>query len=174
MAMDAITNPKELKRHQKIVAGITLNESELNPQWIRKRGWKVVPVEGTGHFSAAKIATLVAALREAGCERCIAIATESVEPDGVPGYSFSTSEEEFQHFNDECGLFRYLLTDEKQDWAISCSEWYNLFAGKSELLQAMLGKSIAEAREEFLSFAKLLAEGSDEPLLRIAKRYSEL
>lgn len=172
--MDIISNPKELLRYQKLVAAITVNECEFDPQWIKKQGWKVVPVEGNGHFAAGQIATLVAALREAGYDRCVAIATESVEPDGVPGYSFAVSEEEFRSFNAECGLFRYLLTDAKRSWAISCSEWYNLFAGKPELLESMLGRPIAKAREEFLTFANSLAKGPDEPLLRVAKHYTAL
>lgn len=170
--MDAISNPKELLRHQKSVAAMIVNECDLDPQWIKKHGWKVVPVEGTGHFSAAQIAALVAALQ--GYGRCIAIATESVEPDGVPGYSLAISEEELRSFNAECGLFRYLLTDAKRSWVIACSEWYNLYAAKPELLESMLGKPVATAREEFLTFANLLAKGPDEPLLRVAKRYAAL
>ncbi len=172
--MDIISNPKELLRYQKLVDAITVNECDFDPQWIKKHGWKVVPVEDTGHFAAGQIATLVAALHEAGYDQCIAIATESVEPDGVPGYSFPVSEEEFRNFNAECGLFRYVLTDAKRSWAISCSEWYNLFAGKPELLESMLGRPIAKAREEFLNFANLLAKGPDEPLLRVAKHYAAL
>jgi hypothetical protein len=170
--MDVISNPKELLRHQKSVAEMIVNECDFNPQWIKKHGWKVVPVEDTGHFSDRQIAALVVALQ--GYGRCIAIATESVEPDGVPAYSLAISEEEFRSFNAECGLFRYLLTDAKRSWAIACSEWYNLFAAKPELLESMLGKPVAKAREEFLTFATLLAKRPDEPLLRVAKRYAAL
>jgi hypothetical protein len=173
-AMNEISNPKELSRWQKSVAEMILHNGDFHPEWIKKHGWKVVPAEDTGHFSPREITTLVAALQGAGYERCIAIATESVEPDGVPGYTLSISAEEFQNFNTQRGVFRYGLTDAKRSWAISCNEWYNLFAGKPELLESMLGKTIAAARKDFLGFATLIAKRPDEPVLRVAKHYAEL
>jgi hypothetical protein len=172
--MNPISNSKELSRYKVWTAGMTQNQCDFNPEWIKKHGWKVVPVEDTGHFATEQIATLVPALQKAGFDQCIAIATESVEPDGVPAYSLAISAEDFQSFNAECGLFRYLLTDAKRSWAISCGEWYNLFAGEPELLEKMLGKPVAAAREEFLSYANSLAKGQNDPLLRIAKHYAAL
>jgi hypothetical protein len=67
-----------------------------------------------------------------------------------------------------------MLTVEDRMWAISCNEWYNLFAGTPELLEAMLGKPVDQAREEFLSFATAVANGPDDPLLQVAKHYAGL
>ncbi len=176
--MNAITNPIELGRYTDMFSEMMLKESqkenEFSPEWVRKRGWRVVPVEDSAHFASVEIAVLVPALRKAGYDHCLAIAMQSVEPDGVPCYSLSISEEEFRTFNAECGLLRYLLTEENRNWAISCSEWYNLFAGPPGLLEGMLGKSIEEAREEYLTFAAAIAEHSDEPLLEVARHYAAL
>ena len=84
------------------------------------------------------------------------------------------TERDFGNFNAECGLFRYILIDEAQSWAISCNEWYNLFATDPALLEAMLGKSIESARQEYLRFATQLARQPDEPLMRVARYYAEL
>jgi hypothetical protein len=59
--------------------------------------------------------------------------------------------------------------------AISCNERYNLFAGKPELVRALLGKPTEQARQEFLEFASLLTKSKeDEPLLQVAKHYATL
>jgi hypothetical protein len=146
---------------------------EFNDEWVQQCGWKVVPVEDACHFAPDEIETIVPALLDAGYSECVAVATEPLDP--APAcYRLSISAEDLREFNRVCGPFRYLLMDEDQNWALSCSEWYNLFAGKPELLEAMLGKPISEAREEYLSFATALAKSPDEPLLQVAKRYAAL
>jgi len=69
-----------------------------------------------------------------------------------------------------------VLTTDDRTWAISCGEWYNLFGGKPELIEAMLGKSIEQARQEFQEYATLLATGQnpDESFLRVAEHYAVL
>lgn len=175
--MKPITEKAQVEHYQALVREMTLtdpNQSyKFNDEWVHRRGWKVVPVEDTCHFAADEIATLVPVLRRAGYSECVAVATEPLDP--APAcYRLSISEEDLREFNKECGPFRYLLTDEDRAWAISCNEWYNLFAGKPELLEAMLGKPIEEARAEYLSFATALAKKPDEPLLEVAKHYAAL
>ena len=175
--MKPITEKAQVERYQALVREMTHADPnrgyEFNDEWVQEQGWKVVPVEDACHFSPEEMSTLVSVLGGAGYSECVAVATEPLDP--APAcYQLSVSEEDLRSFNKECGPFRYLLTDEDRTWAVSCNEWYNLFAGKPELLEAMLGKPISEAREEYLSFATTLAKKPDEPLLQVAKHYAAL
>jgi hypothetical protein len=127
------------------------HEYELDPGWLRNHGWKVMPVEDGNHFAPDDIALIVLALKKAGYSECVVAATEPLGPLSV-FYSVLITEDDFRNFNAECGLFRYLLTVEDRSWAISCNEWYNLFAGNPEMLEAMLGRSIEQARQDYLRF----------------------
>jgi hypothetical protein len=50
-----------------------------------------------------------------------------------------------------------------------------LLAGDAELIEAMLGKTIPAAREEFDAFAKQPAHGNPEyPPLKISQHYAKL
>jgi len=131
--MKPITETTQVEHYQELVREMTHADAhrgyEFNDEWVQRRGWKVVPVEDTCHFAAEEIATLVPVLRGAGYSECVAVATEPLDP--APAcYRLSISEEDLREFNKECGPFRYLLTSEDRTWAISCNEWYNLFAGK--------------------------------------------
>lgn len=175
--MQPIKEELEVQHYQKLLGEMMereLNRTyEFNPEWIRQHEWKVVPVEDTGHFALEEIAAIVPALKKTGRDECIAIATEPMDPAPIC-YRLSISEEGLRAFNQECGLFRYVLTDESRIWAISCNEWYNLFAGNPEILEAMLGQPIDQARQEFLDFATLLAKTPEDPLLKIAQRYAAM
>ena len=173
--MNAITEPDLITHFRKLAAELTIavenREYELAPERLRSHGWKVVPVEDGNHFTADEITQIVSALKSYGYNECFAVATEPVTP--LPSrYRLSISEEEFRRFNSECGLFRFLLTTEDQSWAISCNEWYNLFAAKPELLEALLGKPLEQARQDYLKFASELAKSPDEPLLLVSSHYS--
>jgi hypothetical protein len=56
-------------------------------------------------------------------------------------------------------------------WAISCNEWFNLFAGPPTFVERMLGLPIQQSREEFLAYAKLVEQGPEGPLVEIARFY---
>ena len=141
---------------------------EFDNEWVQKRGWQVVPSEDTCHFAYTEILAIVGALRSAGYNECLVIASEPVDP-SPSCYRLTLSEEDFLEFNAECGPFRFVLTDDTVSWAISCNEWYNLFAGKADLVEALLGKTIARAREEFLVYASLVEQGDPNgPLMRVA------
>jgi hypothetical protein len=171
--MTPITSESLVKQFRDLASEMTTNECEFSTEWIRKRGWKVVPVEDGNHFAPQDVAALVSALRKAGYGECIAVATEPLGK--LPAcYRISITEEDLQNFNAECGLFRYVLMDEARSWAISCNEWYNLFAADPGLLVAMLGKSIESARQEYRDFAMQLSKQPDEPLMRVANHYAEL
>jgi hypothetical protein len=146
---------------------------EFNLDWVRERGWEVVPVERAQHFIPEEITTIVSALAQAGYSECVAVATEPLDP--LPAcYGLSISEDDFREFKKECGLFHYLLTDKNRTWAISCTDAYNLFAGPHELLEAMLGKSIKEAWQTYWDF---IAQPSMDPnglLHKSANRYASL
>jgi hypothetical protein len=174
--MQPIIDGPEIKSCQALLCGMMETEAgrtfEFDVGWIRKSAWKVVPVEDTCHFAPAEITTIVSALQSTGYAECFAIASESVDP--APAcFRLSVSEEAFREFNSECGALRYVVTDANRSWAISCNEWYNLFACKPDLLESLLGEPIDQARQEFLEFASLMAKGNaDEPFMRIAERYA--
>lgn len=175
--MIPITRPEEVERYHALIRPMMRQEIhreyEFNTKWIQDREWKVVPVEEGGRFSPEQRSALVSALNNAGFTKCLAIATESLGE--MPTcYRVLINESGLQDFNRECGIFRFVLTDEKRSWAISCNEWYNLYAGEPKLLEEMLGKSIEQARSEFYEFALLLAKQPDDALVEVARRYAEL
>ena len=173
--MTPITEPLEVEEYRKLVGAMMLTQEEaceFNANWISERGWKVVPVESMARLPQPDIPRLASALKP-GSSHCVAVATEPLGD--MPGYYLvSIDETDFLAVNRELGLFRFLLTDGGRSWAISCTEWYNLFAAQPALLEAMLGKSIDVAREEYVRFASDLAEKSDEPLLQVASHYASL
>src|SRR5947209_13132112 len=110
--MIAVLEQTEVSDYLKLLEEMTLSEENqeyhFSPDWIRARGWKVVPVEDGDHFTPGEIATLVPALQQGGYTECVALATEPLSP--YPAcYRLSISEEDFCNFNSECGPFRYLL-----------------------------------------------------------------
>jgi hypothetical protein len=172
--MNPIRNAETCKKYQERVKAMMLHqeylENEFSLDWIRENEWIVVPVERAQHFILEEIVAIVAALIHAGYSECLAIATEPLGP--YPAcYHLSLSVEDFHSFNCECGLFRYLLTDQSRTWAISCSELYNLFAGPSKLVEAMLGRSIQDAWLEFQNFIDQPSVDPDGLLRRSASRY---
>ena len=175
--MEPITEQSQIDHYLTLMREMTATEQPtgFDPEWVHTHGWKVVPVEDSGHLADEEIAVLVPALNRAGFTECVAVATERLDP--APAcYQLSVSEEGLRAFNKECGLFRYLLTDESRAWAISCDVWCNLFAGPPELLATMLGKPIEAARGEFLEYASILAGGQspDKSILQLAKHYAAL
>lgn len=168
----------EIQRCESLLRGMMETEAgrtyEFDVSWIRERAWKVVPVEDACHFAPVEIAAIVSTLQSTGHTECFAVASESVDP-APTCYRLSVSEEALLDFNSECGALRYVLTDANRSWAISCNEWYNLFAGGPDLLEGLLGEPIDQARQEFLEFASLLAKGNPNgPLMRVAKHYAAL
>ncbi|HEU5352047.1 MAG TPA: hypothetical protein VFU55_10660 [Terracidiphilus sp.] len=163
----------EINLRSELVSEMTVDRIQFKPEWVHQKGWKVVPVETGMSFSAEDIKNIVAGLQRFGLSECFAIATEELDPLPIC-YVLEITEEDFREFNRNCGLFWFFLTDEQQSWAISCNNNYNLFAGKPELLESMLGKPIEEARAEYLSFATALAKEPDDPLVRMAKHYADL
>jgi hypothetical protein len=177
--MEPITEQSQIDRYLALVREMTATDTEqatgLNPVWVRDHAWKVVPAEDSGHLTDDEIAVLVPVLNRAGFTECMAVATEWLDP--APScYRVNISEDGLRQFNEECGLFRYLLTDVNRSWAISCDVWYNLFAGPPELLAAMLGKPIEEARGEFFEYASVFtgAQPPDESIMQVAKHYAAL
>jgi hypothetical protein len=174
--MIPVLDEQQVRRWRELVSPLVKDErdaGDFSEKWITENGWVAVPVEDVGHFNPEQRAKLASALSQHGVKRCVAIATEPLG-DRASCFELQPTEAELDLFNQECGLFRFMLTDEGRTWAISCNEWYNVFAGKPELLEAMLGKPISTARKEFLSFASTLAKTPDEPLLQVAKRYEVL
>ncbi len=176
--MKAIMEVKAVEKYMKLAAEMMradeYYEFDFRPDWILQRGWKVVPVKNENHFRDSEIDRIVPALQSAGYDHSIAIATE---PMGLLPTCFELAITPFdlQEFNENCGLLRFLLTEETMSWAISCSEFYNLFAGEQFIVEAILGIPIEEARKRFLAFAEPLAFGDPEhPLLKAARLYAAL
>src|SRR5436309_1573330 len=118
--MTPISDRNEITRYQALVAEMIEQGYLLRVDWARTHGWKIVPVEDAAHFSPEDVTRLVAALKDAGFAECIAVATERL--DGLPGcYRLAVSVSDFTEFNRKCGVFRYLLTTQTRDWAISCN-----------------------------------------------------
>jgi hypothetical protein len=153
----------------------TLTEDQgyvLNQDWLEKHGWVAVPVEDAGHLTEEQIDRIVDALMSAGQNSSLALNFLDL-PDSLPeSYELRISTDDFSAFNAECGIFRFLLTSPELSWAISCNEWFNIFAGPVALVEQMLGKSMHRARGEFLDYAKLVEQGSEGNLVQIARMYS--
>jgi hypothetical protein len=175
--MKAIIEAQAVEKYKSLANEMILADdysSGFRSNWILQRGWKVVPVEDGNHFRPWEIDRIVPVLLKAGYDKCLAIATEPLDP--FPScFQLAVTPDDFRAFNGECGLFRFLLTEETRSWAISCNELYNLFAGEKSLMEAMLDIPIDEARKRFLAFAEPLALGDSEyPMLKVARHYAAL
>jgi hypothetical protein len=174
--MRPITEEHAVQHYKSLAAEMMLGEEheecEFRPDWIRRRGWTVVPVEDGNHFRPWEVDRIVRTLNDAGYSECIALATEPLDP--FPAcFQLAINREDFNVFNDECGLFRFMLMEETRSWAISCNEIYNLFAGRRSFVESMVGAPIEEAQRRFLAFAEGLSRGNhDYPPLRAARLYA--
>ena len=175
--MNVLTNSEDCNRWHELVRDMTLHEeyweSEFDLDWLRGKGWIVIPAERAQHFIPAEISTMVSALNRRGFAECMAVATEPLDPLATC-YTLAITESDFISFNKECGLFRFLLTDDARNWAVSCSESYNLFAGPRDLVEQMLGQSVADAWRSFWTFLDEPSIDPDGLLHQAAKRYLSL
>jgi hypothetical protein len=166
----------EISRLRKLIREMTTPQQDrgydFNPAWVQKRSWSVVPVEDSGHFAEEEISRIVPALFSAGCGSCFSVGAPEMPAEFASSYELSASQDDFRAFNAECGVLRVLLTNADLSWAISCNEWFKLFACPPSLLEHMLGCSIEEARREFLAYAGMVEQGGSEGLMRIARQYS--
>jgi len=172
--MIIVSDSREVANYHALIGEMTEDRIQFKTNWLRQKNWCVVPVEDGMHFSAGDLERIVLALQHAGYHQCITIAAEALDP-LPPCYRMSITEDDFREFNRTCGLFWFLITDEHGSWAISCNDSYDLFAGERKLVEAMVGKAIPAAREEFERFSRELAHGNpDYPPLRVAQHYAEL
>jgi hypothetical protein len=144
---------------------------DFDPTWLEKHDWVVVPVEDTGHFAEEEIEQIVAALTSAGHERCLALGALDLAEPLPSAFELAISVEDLRAFNAECGIFRVLLTSPELAGAISCNEWFNVFAGPAALVQQMIGTTIEKARKDFLEYAKVVEQGPEGKLVALAHRY---
>jgi hypothetical protein len=157
--MIEINNSQEIRRYQALISEMLEQRIQFKANWLREKTWSVVPVEDAMHFTEVDLERIVIALQRAGYSQCIAIATEPLDPLPIC-YRVLITKEDFREFNTTCSPFWFLITNEDRSWAISCNDAYDLFAGDPKLIEAMLGKTIRAAREEFDDFAKQLAHGN--------------
>jgi hypothetical protein len=144
---------------------------EFNRDWVQSHGWVVVPVEDTGHFAEEEIERIVAALSSAGHQRCLALGALDLGETLPSGFEVAISADDLRAFNEECGIFRFLIASPDLSWAISCNEWFNLFTGPAALVQQMVGAPIERALEEFLDYARVVEQGPEGHLVQIARQY---
>lgn len=170
--MKTVTDASQIEKYKALVSEMTEYRTEFNPQWLARTGWKVVPAQSGGRLFREDIPRIVSALSAAGYVQCFAATTEDLG-DMPPCYMVSVSEEGFHELNRELGMFQFLLTDETRTWAISCTLFYNLFAGPGKLVEAMLGKPAAEAQKEFLEIATKISRGNpNDVFMKVARRYA--
>jgi hypothetical protein len=172
--MKTVTDAAQIEKYKALVAEMVDHYREFTEQWFARARWKVVPAESGSRISPDDIPRLVSALNATGCFHCLAVTTEDLG-DMPPCYRVPVSEDGFRELNDKLGMFQFLLTDEARSWAISCTVFYNLFAGPEKLVEAMVGKPVAEAQNEFLQIATEIAKARNDPdefLLKVARRYA--
>lgn len=174
--MKPITDASQVGRYLRSVDEMLVAKGtyqrNFDPVWLQNHQWKVVPAKSeTGHFNPEEIERIVPTLNQAGFTECLAVATEFLDPLPVC-YQVIISPEDLNNFNKECALLGYLLMDAACSWAISCYGSYKLFAGPTELLEALLGSPIPIAREAFRQYSEELDEGlADSPYQKMALRY---
>jgi hypothetical protein len=170
--MQTLTDKSQIETYKASVSEMTEHRTELSPRWLVRSGWRVAPALSGARIFPEDIPRIVSALNAAGCYQCLAVTTEDLG-DTPPCYLFPVTEEGFRELNDRLGMFQFLLTDEARSWAISCTVFYNLFAGPERLVEAMLGKPVAEAHKDFLRAATEIARGNPEEfLVKVARRYA--
>lgn len=172
--METLTGAAQIEKYKRLVAEMVDHYREFTEQWLARTGWKVVAAESGSRVSPDDIPRIVSALNAVGCFQCLAVTTEDLG-DMPPCYLVPVSEEGFRELNDKLGMFQFLLTDEARSWAISCTVFYNLFAGPEKIVEAMIGKPVSVAQMEFLQIATEIAEARGDPdefLLKVARRYA--
>jgi hypothetical protein len=148
----------------------------INPDYVKRRGWVVVPVESACHFDAQDIKRLCSAIASVGTLTCLALVVDDLLG-GPMAYSVPVSEEGLLSFNREFSGLNSLLVPENESFAILCSVAdYYLVAGQSGFVAAAVGGDIADARETFWRFASDPAwpDGVRDSLMRTARTYSSL
>lgn len=191
--MKPIRDPKQVEHYGKLLCEMMLTEegreTEFNPEWVRNRGWKVVPVESGWRLPEEFIPGLISVLKKAGYSHCVAVYNQPGYIQNLPVVVRSqppsdmttcqvveVDEADFREYNRELSPFRTVLTTEDRFWALSTHEWYSLFAGPPATVEAIIGESIEKAEQEFLEYAAVLAGGQspDESILQVAKHYAAL
>lgn len=135
------------------VVGIVNDSKYINSEWIKSGKYTAVPVESAGHFDESDATRLADALQVAGYNEIFAIATEPLGD--VPHcYKVTVSKEGLVKFSHVCSPFNFLLIPEDPKLAVLCTVYdYFLVAGPQAFVEAVVGKGIDSAREEFKNYA---------------------
>src|SRR5687767_963756 len=109
-----------LKEAVRTMASLTEDRGyEFNRDWVQTHGWVVVPCEGTGHLREEGNQRIGAAVSSAGYQRCLALGALDLAEPLPSGFEAAISADDLRAFNEECGIFRFLIASADLSWAIS-------------------------------------------------------
>lgn len=121
---------------------------------LKENGWIAIPVESAAYFDEEKAEKLSTAMLDLGIKDFYAIQYEEWDIADLNMFKVLSTKEDILEFSFAASSFYYVMFPEDKSFLIICSPYdYYIVAGKKEFVLKALGKSVEEARKEFLSFA---------------------
>ncbi len=129
------------------------NTYQLTREFLRVRGWVVVPVESALHIDEHDAERLARAASLLGKTKLRAVLLEGLK-EVRSHLEVEATKEGLLLFNRECAHFNFALLPEDQSFAVICTtDDYYLVAGSKKFVEIVTGKEVAEARSDFEVFA---------------------
>jgi hypothetical protein len=157
------------------IRGLLDSRHDVKMDVVRRNAWVVVPVETHAHFSSRQIEQLAGAFARLGYSKLDGLVLD--EPYISRGsVEIPATENGLRAHNAAHRIDNLVFAPRDRSFAIICHiDYFWLVVGKKDVVEAVLGRSIDEARREFVEYAR---EGSwkdfdRQVLLEIASLYDE-
>lgn len=149
----AVSDMKEQKRLTSLAFEIISSPMTLRQEYLREKGWVAVPVESAAHFDKKDAVQFAKAFASIGCVDILAVATESLGENPLC-YRVKATQEGLLAFSKKFGFLNFVLMPEDLSFLILCttSDFF-IVAGPTAIVEKALGKKLAQARADFVSYA---------------------
>ena len=137
-----------------IVRKAVENSTLLSSEWLKNKGYTVVPVESACHFDEDDAENIANAMTAIGYSGCLATPTEKL--DNIPPLiEVHASQAGLMEFSRQYGHYNMCLTTQDEAFLILCTvNDYFLVAGAKVFIEKAVGCTIEEAFERFYETAE--------------------
>lgn len=176
-----IDTPSQQRAADILADTVADKPSDIKTEWLSLNNYGAIPVLSAGRLAQENAARLSCAMKERGCNECLAIATEPLD-NSTLYYRVPTTTEGLLSFREATGHFYFLLIPKNLSFAVlftGSDKDYYIVAGAKKFVEQALGESIKDARTKFLDFANEAANNQRLPeswrcsLLNTSKRYEK-